>query len=60
MKKPTDKEIDEWIKEWMIEISKELSEVTLKPESWLDQSKLKIFANGLRVGAKAMRDGLIS
>jgi hypothetical protein len=59
MKTPTDKEIEKWAEACIIEISKELSKEILKPESWLDQSKLKIFANGLKVGAKAMRDNLI-
>ena len=57
--KPTDEEIDKWAEEYIIVLSTKLSQKILKPKSWLDQSKLKIFANGLKVGAKAMRDNLI-
>ena len=57
--KPTDEEIDKWAEEYIIVLSTKLSQKILKPKSWLDQSKLKIFANGLKVGAKAMRDGFI-
>ena len=57
--KPTNEEIDKWANEYSLELLKRISKKILKPESWIDESKLRIFANGLKVGAKAMRDNLI-
>jgi len=52
MKMLNDREIEEWANAYSRKLLNRLSREIFKPREWIDQSKIKIFSAGLKIGAK--------